>query len=98
MGVFVGGTSLADLEAVAARAGDRRDDVVASLEALVEHSLVVAEGTGRLRLLEPVAQYARDLLRRRASGTRPPGPTPPTTSPSPRATARAIATAARSRP
>ena len=32
------------------------------LEALVEHSLVVAEPTGRLRLLEPVAQYARDLL------------------------------------
>ena len=63
MGVFVGGAALADLEAVAARAGDRIDGVVASLEALVEHSLVVAEGTGRLRLLEPVAQYARDLLR-----------------------------------
>ena len=63
MGVFVGGTALADLEAVAARAGDRSDGVVASLETLVEHSLVVAEGTGRLRLLEPVAQYARALLR-----------------------------------
>ena len=67
---------------MAARAGGRRDRVVASLEALVEHSLVVAEPTGRLRLLEPVAQYARDLLRRGGRvgrGRR--GPTPPTTSP-----------------
>ncbi len=40
------------------------DLVVSSLESLVEHSLVVAEASsGRLRLLEPVAQYARDLLR-----------------------------------
>ena len=39
------------------------DEVVTSLEELVEHSLVLAEGSGRLRMLEPVAQYARDLLR-----------------------------------
>ncbi|MDR7251724.1 putative ATPase/DNA-binding XRE family transcriptional regulator [Nocardioides sp. BE266] len=63
MGVFVGGTTLDDLEAVAGRAGAGPRDVVASLETLVEHSLVVAEPSGRLRLLEPVAQYARDLLR-----------------------------------
>lgn len=62
LGVFVGGTTLPDLEAVAARAGATYD-VVTALESLVEHSLVVAEPSGRLRLLEPVAQYARDLLR-----------------------------------
>lgn len=63
LGVFVGGTTLADLEAVASRAGAGPADVVGSLESLVEHSLVVAEPTGRVRLLEPVAQYARALLR-----------------------------------
>ncbi|MCK9825361.1 hypothetical protein NOCD_17910 [Nocardioides cavernae] len=63
MGVFVGGTTLPDLEAVAGRAGTGLQDVVASLESLVEHSLVVAEASGRVRLLEPVAQYARGLLR-----------------------------------
>ena len=63
MGVFVGGTTLADVEAVAARADHEGTDPAASLESLVEHSLVVAEASGRLRVLEPVAQYARDLLR-----------------------------------
>ncbi|WP_457188261.1 ATP-binding protein [Nocardioides sp. P5_E3] len=63
MGVFVGGTTLADLEAIAARVGIADAEVVTSLEELVEHSLVLAEGSGRLRMLEPVAQYARDLLR-----------------------------------
>ncbi|MGF9755294.1 helix-turn-helix domain-containing protein [Microvirga sp. 0TCS3.31] len=63
MGVFAGGTTLADLEAIAARVGIADDEVVTSLEELVEHSLVLAEGSGRLRMLEPVAQYARDLLR-----------------------------------
>ena len=62
MGVFVGGTTLADLEAVAARCAIGGAELVTHLEVLVEHSLVVAEPTGRLRLLEPVAQYARDLL------------------------------------
>ncbi|RYB91253.1 XRE family transcriptional regulator [Nocardioides glacieisoli] len=62
MGVFVGGTTLADLQSVATRARLGEPELVTHLEALVEHSLVVAEPTGRLRLLEPVAQYARDLL------------------------------------
>lgn len=62
MGVFVGGATLVDLEAVAVRAGIDEDAVVGSLESLVEHSLVVSEPSGRVRLLEPVAQYARDLL------------------------------------
>jgi len=62
MGVFVGGTTLADLESVADRCGVGGAELVTSLEVLVEHSLVVAEPTGRLRLLEPVAQYARALL------------------------------------
>jgi tetratricopeptide (TPR) repeat protein len=62
MGVFVGGATLADLEAIAVRAGVEPHEVVTTLESLVEHSLVVAEASGRLRLLEPVAQYARDLL------------------------------------
>ena len=63
MGVFAGGTTLVDLEAIGARVGIADDEVVTSLEELVEHSLVLAEGSGRLRMLEPVAQYARDLLR-----------------------------------
>ena len=62
MGVFVGGTTLDDLEQVASLA-DGPADVVASLESLVEHSLVVSAPTGRLSLLEPVAQYARERLR-----------------------------------
>jgi predicted ATPase/DNA-binding XRE family transcriptional regulator len=62
MGVFVGGTTLADLQSVATRSRLGEPGLVTHLEALVEHSLVVAEPTGRLRLLEPVAQYARDLL------------------------------------
>lgn len=62
VGVFVDGASLADLEAVAAACGIDGNDVVRDLEVLVEHSLVVAEPSGRLRLLEPVAQYARHLL------------------------------------
>ncbi|SEC49737.1 Predicted ATPase [Nocardioides exalbidus] len=60
-GVFVGGTTLADLESVAHLAGATYD-VSEALESLVEHSLVVAEPSGRVRMLEPVAQYARDLL------------------------------------
>src|SRR5699024_10572514 len=50
MGVFVGGTTLPDLESVAGRAGTGPQDVVTSLESLVEHSLVVAEASGRVRL------------------------------------------------
>lgn len=62
MGVFVGGTTLTDLESVAARTGIDRVELVGNLEVLVEHSLVIADPDGRLRLLEPVAQYARALL------------------------------------
>ena len=62
MGVFVGGTTLADLESVASGCAVGGAELVTHLEVLVEHSLVVAEQTGRLRLLEPVSQYARDLL------------------------------------
>ena len=94
MGVFVGGTTLADLEQVAALAGGPAD-VVASLESLVEHSLVVAGPTGRLSLLEPVAQYARELLHESGEWEAAARPTPPTTSPSRAPTARATATAAR---
>ncbi|SFB13757.1 Predicted ATPase [Nocardioides alpinus] len=61
LGVFAGGTTLADLEAVAHHAGAAYD-VATTLEALIEHSLVVVEPAGRIRMLEPVAQYARDLL------------------------------------
>ncbi len=63
MGIFVDGTTLADLERVAAPCGIDGTEVVRDVEVLVEHSLVVAEPSGRLRLLEPVAQYARHLLR-----------------------------------
>ncbi len=62
MGVFVGGATLADLESVADRAGGCPVPVVESLASLAEHSLVVSDATGRLSLLEPVAQYARGLL------------------------------------
>ena len=62
MGVFVGGTTLSDLESVAARCAVGGAELVTHLEVLVEHSLVISEPAARLRLLEPVAQYARDLL------------------------------------
>jgi len=63
LGVFAGGAALADLEAIAARVGIAHDEVVPGLEELVEHSLVLAGSAGRLQHAEPVAQYARDLLR-----------------------------------
>lgn len=43
MGVFVDGTSLADLESLAAACGIDGSEVVRDLEVLVEHSLVVAD-------------------------------------------------------
>ncbi|KRF35259.1 ATP-binding protein [Nocardioides sp. Soil805] len=64
LGVFVGGFTLEDLEAVVARTGDPVGSPVPRLESLVEHSLVTSvAGTPRFRMLEPVAQYARSLLR-----------------------------------
>jgi predicted ATPase/DNA-binding XRE family transcriptional regulator len=66
LSVFVGGFRLDDLESVAALRDDRTADPLPLLASLSEHSLVTADlGTGpsrRFRLLEPVAQYARDRL------------------------------------
>ncbi len=65
LSVFVGGFRLEDVEQVAALARGATDsDVLGALEALAEQSLVVSEGSvrgsSRQRLLDPVAQYARD--------------------------------------
>lgn len=66
LGVFHGGTTLEAFEAVAARVLPAGTDAVATLEALVEQSLVVArpgsDGRRRFAMLEPVAQYARSIL------------------------------------
>ena len=60
LGVFVGGFTLEAAEAVAG------GDVLAGLERLIEHSLVLAspqpDGGLRYHLLEPVLQYARGRL------------------------------------
>ncbi len=58
---------LATVEAVATAAGDAAaDEVLGLLEDLVEQSLVLtragADGSVRLTMLEPVAQYSRGLL------------------------------------
>jgi DNA-binding CsgD family transcriptional regulator/tetratricopeptide (TPR) repeat protein len=66
LSVFAGGFSLEAAEAVGAGDGIGRSDVLESLLMLVDKSLVVAGPTGaggaRYRLLEPVRQYARELL------------------------------------
>ena len=63
LGVFVGGFTLDDLEAVVERTGAPAGSSMALLASLVEHSLVTtAPGGTRFRMLEPVAQYARSLL------------------------------------
>ncbi|MFC6320021.1 ATP-binding protein, partial [Nocardioides sp. GCM10027113] len=69
LSVFRGGFRLDDVEQVVDLLGGLGDpgdaDVLCVLEALVEQSLVVnveAPGPRRHRLLEPVAQYARDRL------------------------------------
>lgn len=66
LSVFVGGFRIDDLEAVAESLADWSGDPLALLASLSEHSLVTADpGAGssrRFRLLEPVAQYARDRL------------------------------------
>jgi predicted ATPase len=63
---FVGGFRLDDLEAVVRHTGRGTADTLAGLGSLVEHSLVTGDpGAGvarRFRLLEPVAQYARERL------------------------------------
>lgn len=67
LSAFVGGFRIEDLEQVAGRAGFDEAATLHALAALDEHSLVTGEaGTGstrRYRLLEPVAQYAREQLR-----------------------------------
>jgi predicted ATPase/DNA-binding XRE family transcriptional regulator len=81
LAVFVGGFSLEAAEAVVAGPGAERDlvsgDVLGLLEGLVEQSLVATEPgeqgeEPRYRMLEPVKQYARELLEERevASETR----------------------------
>ena len=63
LGVFAGGFTLEDMEAVVARAGTPPGPPTPLLESLVEHSLVTTEpGRSRFRMLEPVAHYARSLL------------------------------------
>lgn len=66
LGVFHGGATLEAFEAVAARVLPAGTDAVATLEALVEQSLVVvrpgSDGRRRFAMLEPVAQYARSIL------------------------------------
>ncbi|NHC15055.1 AfsR/SARP family transcriptional regulator [Motilibacter deserti] len=71
LSVFSGGFSLAAVEVVAEGAGLARTEVLALLESLVEHSLVVVDtwGSGtpgfdepRFLLLEPVVEYAASLL------------------------------------
>jgi predicted ATPase/DNA-binding XRE family transcriptional regulator len=63
LGVFVGGFTLDDLEAVVERTGASPGSSLSTLSSLVEHSLVTpAPGGARFRMLEPVAQYARALL------------------------------------
>lgn len=62
LGVFPGGFSLEAVEAVATDAGS---DTLASLESLVNQSLVCVDrdsGEARFSLLEPVRLFARDLL------------------------------------
>lgn len=59
-GVFRGGFTLDGLEAVA-----DVDDVLGLLTALVESSLVKAEGDGRYSMLETIRTYAVDRLDRR---------------------------------
>ena len=67
LSVFVGGFRLEDVERVVDLAhGAAGSNVLGVMEALSEQSLVVSEATviggSRQRLLEPVAQYARDRL------------------------------------
>ena len=66
LSAFVGGFRLDDLESVAASIRKWTVDPLGLLASLAEHSLVTNDpGTGparRFRLLEPVAQYARDRL------------------------------------
>jgi predicted ATPase/DNA-binding SARP family transcriptional activator/DNA-binding CsgD family transcriptional regulator len=66
LSVFVGGWTLEVAEAVCSRGGIEEDDVLDLLGGLVDKSLVVAggitSGALRYRMLEPIRQYAQELL------------------------------------
>ncbi|HEX2740769.1 MAG TPA: BTAD domain-containing putative transcriptional regulator [Rubrobacter sp.] len=67
LSAFAGGWTLEAAEVVGCGDGIERGDVLDLLSGLVDKSLVLAEATGdgavRYRLLEPVRQYAGELLR-----------------------------------
>jgi predicted ATPase len=67
LGVFAGGAAVDAVEAVFPRTTDGSCDALDALAGLLDASLVVADtsasgGQPRFRLLEPVAEYARELL------------------------------------
>ena len=60
MAVFVGGCTLADVDAVCAEPGETS---LEELESLVDKALVQADGQGdRLRMLQTISEYARERL------------------------------------
>ncbi len=60
MAVFVGGCTLADVEAVCGEPGDASFE---ELESLVDKALVQVDGRGdRLRMLQTIGEYARERL------------------------------------
>jgi predicted ATPase/DNA-binding XRE family transcriptional regulator len=72
LSVFAGGFTLDAAEHVGA-AGQDAPDVLGLLESLVEQSLVVVpstDGHPRYAMLEPIAQYARELLDQAGEATR----------------------------
>jgi tetratricopeptide (TPR) repeat protein len=65
LAVFSGGWTIAAVEGVC---GDEQvDDVLGTLERLVEHSLVLSEG-GRMRMLETIREYAEARLEESGEG------------------------------
>ena len=63
LSVFAGGWTLEAAETVGAGAPVEADDVLDTLAALIDKSLVVHDGArGRYRMLETIAHYARDRL------------------------------------
>jgi predicted ATPase len=66
LSVFAGGWTLEAAEAVGAGSGIEEEDILDLLSQLVDKSLVMAEmaseGAPRLRMLEPVRQYAHEKL------------------------------------
>jgi predicted ATPase/class 3 adenylate cyclase len=60
MAVFVGGCTLADVEAICAKPGETSFE---ELESLVDKALVQVDGQGdRLRMLQTIGEYARERL------------------------------------